>query len=260
MGEATDSNQATGRPEVPNPETSGQDAAMLSTASIAESIVESVLASSSRPQSTTTPSFSGLLTLLSPVSSGAPTLPLQEPPVSSVPAIGGALAGVPSAPATPQTTCVSSLPPFPSPTTSTPTPSPLLAPAGTVTPETNGAASTLSVTDTEMIAASPLPTVGPQTMSSDNVENLVTQEETPMSVSPPEYPSQSPELMAPSGDNLSAPPLPGIPPREAWEDPSMAMQQDSQDQSGNQPVASSLPVLVMPSSLRRESQDRTQQE
>ncbi|XP_042241661.1 E3 ubiquitin-protein ligase HUWE1-like isoform X2 [Homarus americanus] len=260
MEESPDSNQTTARQETPNTESAGQDAAIMSTASIAESIVESVLASSSRPQSTTTPSFSGLLTLLSPVSSSAPTLALQEPPVSSVPAIGGALAGVPSAPTTPQTTSVSSLPPFPSPTTSTPTATSLLAPVNTSAIDTNVTTSTLSVTDAEMVAASPLPTVGSHTISSDVVESLVTQEETPMSVSPPEYPSQSPELVASSGDNLTAPPLPGIPPREAWEDPSMAMQQDSQDQSGDQPMAAALPVLVMPSNLRRESQDTAQQD
>lgn len=259
MGEAPDNNRVADGQETPNPETSGQEATILSRASIAESIVESVLASSSRPQATT-PSFSGLLTLLSPVSSGAPTLPLQEPPISSIPAIGGALAGVPSAPATPQTTCVSSLPPFPSPTTSTPTPTALLAPANASVLGSSVTPSTLTVTDAEMVVASPLPTVGPQAISNDNVESLVTQEETPMSVSPPEYPSQSPELLASSGDTLTTPPLPGMPPREAWEDPSMAMQQDSQDQSGDQTMTSSLPVLVMPSNLRRDSQDRPQQD
>lgn len=257
MGEATESNQPDERQETQNTESSGQEAAILSTASIAESIVESVLASSSRPQSTTTPSFSGLLTLLSPVSTSTPTLPLQEPPVSSVPAVvGGTLTGAPSAPATPQTTSVTGLPPFPSPTTSTPVPTPFVPSTNTTSQDViNAVTSTLSITDTEMIATSPLPTVGPQIMSGDNVESLSTQEETPMSVSPPEYPSQSPELLA-----SSTPPVPGVPPREAWEDPSMVMQQDPQDQGNNPPLTTTLPVLVTPSSLRRESQDRPQPE
>ena len=255
MGEASESSRSGGRPDVATSEAPSQDAAILSTASIAESIVESVLASSSRPQSTTTPSFSGLLTLLSPVSSSNPTLPLQEPPVSSVPAIGGALSGASSAPTTPQTTTVTSLPPFPSPTTTTTVPTTTSStPVASLAPT----ASSLPVTDTEMVTASPLPSTGPQILPSDNVESLATQEETPMSVSPPEYPCYSPQLFTLPEDNLTTPPSPSIPPREAWEDPSMPMQQDSQDQAGESQGGSSLPALVAPARLR-EGQDATQE-
>ncbi|MPC13905.1 E3 ubiquitin-protein ligase HUWE1 [Portunus trituberculatus] len=251
MGEASESSRSGGRPDVATSEAPSQDAAILSTASIAESIVESVLASSSRPQSTTTPSFSGLLTLLSPVSSSNPTLPLQEPPVSSVPAIGGALSGASSAPTTPQTTTVTSLPPFPSPTTTTTIPA---TTSSTPVASLASTASSLPVTDTEMVTASPLPSTGPQILPSDNVESLATQEETPMSVSPPEYPCYSPQLFTLPEDNLTTPPSPGIPPREAWEDPTMPMQQDSQDQAGESQGGSSLPALVTPARLR-EGQD-----
>lgn len=258
MGEATENNQtASGDQEQANQETTGQDAAILSTASIAESIVESVLGTSSGPVTTTaTPSFSGLLTLLSPVSSGAPTLPLQEPPVSSVPAISGSLtSGVPSAPATPQTTTVSSLPPFPSPATSTSTPT-LVAPTNTSSLEVEATSSTLTVNDTEMVAASPLPATGSTPISQDNVEALAAQEETPMSVSPPEYPSQSPELLASSGDAASTPPLPQVTPRDDWYDPSMTMQQDPpQDQSEDQ--AGAPPELAMPPAAESNTEGRS---
>ncbi|XP_037772840.1 E3 ubiquitin-protein ligase HUWE1-like isoform X4 [Penaeus monodon] len=257
MGEATENNQTASDQEPANQETTGQDAAILSTASIAESIVESVLGTSSGPVTTTaTPSFSGLLTLLSPVSSGAPTLPLQEPPVSSVPAISGSLtSGVPSAPATPQTTTVSSLPPFPSPATSTSTPT-LVAPTNTSSLEAEATSSTLTVNDTEMVAASPLPATGSTPISQDNVEALAAQEETPMSVSPPEYPSQSPELLASSGDAASTPPLPQVTPRDDWYDPSMTMQQDPpQDQSEDQ--AGAPPELAMPPASESNTEGRS---
>lgn len=269
MGEATDTNQPSSAQvpsselEAPSTEAGGQDAsAILSTASIAESIVESVLGSSSGHLSTTTtPSFSGLLTLLSPVSRSAPTplspvsvsapsLPLQEPPVSSIPVASGTtlVGGIPSAPSTPtQTSSVSALPPLPSPTSASAGMPPLIPPTSVTTME-NETPSSMAVTDTEMVAASPLPAMVSTPLTQDSVESISAQEETPMSVSPPEYRSRSPVLYAMPGETIvTPPPLPQATPREAWEDPSNVNMQ--QDPSGDQPITVA-PELVMPTAGR----------
>ncbi|CAL4126406.1 unnamed protein product, partial [Meganyctiphanes norvegica] len=226
-----------------------ESAAMQSTASIAESIVESVLSSSTGPLPSATsaapPSFSGLLTLLSPVTTAGPQLlALQEPTVAPVPA--SVAANLPSAPITPQPTNVRD-PTFPSPiTTSTPTstatiPLPTTAVAAPAGPE-GATSSSLTANDTEMVsAASPLPAMNDPSPPMDSsvmavgatlantaaavvaptlqeASLLVSQEETPMSVSPPEYPRQSPDLLPPASvDSIPTPPLPPEAPREVWE-------------------------------------------
>ncbi|KAK7072125.1 E3 ubiquitin-protein ligase huwe1, partial [Halocaridina rubra] len=265
MGEAVENNQANSASGVVNDqesqpaETGGQDTnTILNTASFASSIVDSVLGLSSGHLSTTaTPNFSGLLTL-SPVSSSTPTLPLQEPPVSSVPVVSASLVGIQHSSSTPLSSTESSFPPFPSPTTSvTATVTPLL-PANVVSQESEGS-SALSLTDAEMVAASPLPTVVSTSIAQDNTQSLSAQEETPMSVSPPEYPSESPELFALSGETISTPPLPPVAPREAWEEPAIHMQQE---QSLDQPmaVAPELVMLTSENGDQEENQEETNRE
>lgn len=226
---------------------SQESAAMQSTASIAESIVESVLSSSTGPLPPTTttassggapPSFSGLLTLLSPVTSagGTQLLPLQEPTVAppvlpgSVPANSASSAG----PITP--TNARDLPNFLPPiTSSTPTstlatiPLPTTAPPA-VLPERDVTSSVplAAANDTEMVSApAAVGTISAAPSAAESASQQVpsllagSQEETPMSVSPPEYgPRQSPDLLPP-GASVGSIPTPPLPPdaqaREVWE-------------------------------------------
>ncbi|XP_076049070.1 HECT, UBA and WWE domain containing E3 ubiquitin protein ligase 1 isoform X2 [Oratosquilla oratoria] len=260
----------------------GQDAsAMVTTASIAESIAESVLGTTSTATLTTSttapPSISGLLTLLSPVSpGGTASLPLQEPSVSSNPPSRVASL-IPSAPATPQASSLPSsttptLPPLPSAnfTTSIVTfPSLSLPSAPTVSP-IPPVPPTLTTSDTEMVAALPQ-TPPPLPTSRDATDTPIMQEDAPMSVSPPAYPiASSPELFT-GGRDGAQPSMTPVQPREAWEEERQgqqgtSMQQDApqdgrvravarQDLIGEQPMETNGSSQVVSHGARREGME-----